>query len=82
MYYNGRGVKKNYNKAFMWYEKAAKQGVAMAQFNLGDVYYKGRGVKQNYKKAFEWYEKAAKQGHVDAQLKLVHFESTMSNATT
>ena len=52
----------NYKKAFEWYKKAAKQGFAKAQYNLGIMYQNGQGVDVNYKKAFEWYEKAAEQG--------------------
>ena len=60
----------NYKKAFEWYEKAAKQGLAGAQYNLGVMYHQGRGVDVNYKKAIEWYEKAAEQGYANAQYSL------------
>ena len=48
---------------FELYKKAAEQGIAEAQFNLGLMYYHG----ENYNVAFKWFKKAAKQGHVDAQ---------------
>jgi len=41
-----------------WYEKAAEQGLAVAQFNLGKCY-------ENVGKVFiaaDWYQKAADQG--------------------
>jgi TPR repeat protein len=60
----------NYKKASKWYKKAAKQGHAEAQYNLGIMYYNGRGVDVNYKKAIEWYEKAAEQGLLNAQSNL------------
>ena len=50
----------------LW-EKAADQGYALAQYNLGLMYHSGRCVEKNHKKAFEWFEKAAEQGHVEAQ---------------
>ena len=56
-----------YKKAIEWYEKAAIQGYASAQSNLGAMYQNGQGVKQDYLKAKEWFEKAAAQGHVEAQ---------------
>ncbi|TGV06746.1 sel1 repeat family protein [Alcaligenaceae bacterium 429] len=59
-----------YENAREWFEKAAEQGLAQAQFSLGVMYDQGRGVPQNDAKAFEWYEKAAQQGDVDAQLSL------------
>ena len=46
MYSKGRGVKQNYKTALKWYRKAADQGNATAQYNLG-VIHKGQGVKQN-----------------------------------
>ena len=35
MYSDGRGVLQDYKQAVYWYKKAAKQGNAKAQFNLG-----------------------------------------------
>ena len=70
MYDNGRGVKQDYIKAVEWYQRAAEQGVADAQYNLGVMYYNGQGVKQDYIKAVEWYQKAAEQGHAEAQFNL------------
>ena len=67
MYSNGQGVEQDYKKAVEWYRKAAEQGHADAQNNLGFMYYTGQGVEQDYKKAVEWYRKAAEQGHADAQ---------------
>ncbi len=45
MWYNGVGVRQDYNEAFNWFEKAAEQGDVNAQFNLGIMYYKGYGVQ-------------------------------------
>ncbi len=53
----------DYLKAKAWYEKAAAQGHAIAQYNLGITFSNGLGVPQDYTKAREWYEKAAAQGH-------------------
>ncbi len=50
-----------------WYRKAAEQGNAIAQFNLGVMYFHGQGVPQNYQEAMKWYRKAAEQGQTDAQ---------------
>ncbi len=67
MYRKGRGVARNYEKAVEWYLKAAEQGHATAQFNLGIMYRKGRGVAQNDEIAVEWFLKAAEQGYATAQ---------------
>ena len=53
-----------------WYEKAAEQGFADAQCNLGLMYDHGRGVPQNDTTAVKWYEKAAEQGYAGAQCNL------------
>ena len=66
-YFFGRGRPQDLARAREWWEKAAAQGNAGAQCNLGLLYANGRGVPQDLARAREWYEKAAAQGHVDAQ---------------
>jgi len=46
----------------MWYRKAAEQGNAKAQFNLGLMYYRGQVVTQNYVQAHMWFNLAAASG--------------------
>ena len=62
MYLDGRGVKQDYAQAAQWYRKAADQGNARAQYNLGTLYEAGNGVEKDVDKAVEWFRKAAKQG--------------------
>ena len=40
--------------------KAAEQGDAIGQYNLGAMYNYGEGVEQNYWMAEKWYTLAAK----------------------
>ena len=61
MYANAEGVSKDLAKARAWYEKAAVQGHAKAQNNLGVMYGLGQGVAKDLSKAREWFEKAATQ---------------------
>ena len=61
MYAQGKGVPQDYAKAAEWYRKAAEQGVAAAQYNLGVIYANGQGVPQNITEARKWFEKAAEQ---------------------
>ena len=42
----------------MCYRKAAEQGHAPAQFNLGDMYRDGEGVPQDDVEAFKWFSLA------------------------
>ena len=44
MYLNGLGLEQDYYIAFEWFDKAAVQGFAEAQYNLGVMHAKGRGV--------------------------------------
>ena len=50
--------------------RAAEQGCAEAQFNLGRCYFYGKGVGLDYAKAAELYRKAAEQGYAEAQYNL------------
>jgi TPR repeat protein len=54
-------------QAKIWYQKAADQGYAAAQTNIGRLYENGSGVDKDYAKALAWYQKAADQGDAGAQ---------------
>ncbi len=66
-YANGRGVIQDDEKAVEWYQKAAEQGHAIAQYDLSWMYQHGRGVSPNSSEALKWCRKAAEQGYADAQ---------------
>ena len=66
MYENGRGVPQDYVQAVAWYRKAADQGFADAQNDLGAMYDNGLGVPQDYVQAHLWFILAAAQGDTDA----------------
>ena len=68
MYEKAEGVAQDYARAAAWYRKAAGEGDAMAQFNLGWMYDYGRGVAQDDAQAVAWYRKAAEQGDARAQV--------------
>ncbi len=70
---------KDYATALPLYEKAAEQGDADAQNNLGCMYYNGDGVAQDYNKAREWYEKAAENGCEEAKQVLADWENKGAN---
>jgi len=76
MYYAGKGIPQNYEKALYWYEQAAARGLAEAQFFLGRMYNDNTGVPQNYEKAFYWHERAAIQGFAESQVLLGHMYYT------
>ena len=70
MYYQGNGVPQDYAEAVSWYRKAADQGDAWGQDELGFAYYQGKGVPQDYTEAVRWFRKAADQGDERAQYDL------------
>ena len=66
MYLEGYGVAKDSAKAKEWWEKAAMQGNADAQFRLGYLYATGEDTAKDLAKAREWLEKSAAQKNQNA----------------
>ena len=64
--------RKDYPTALAWFRKAADQGFAKAQYNLGLMYELGDGVARDYAQAMIWYRKAADQGLATAQYEIGH----------
>ena len=54
--------KDNWEEAAAYYQQAADQNYAPAQYALGNSYQNGWGVAVNKNEARNWYEKAAEQG--------------------
>ncbi|RIA90633.1 hypothetical protein C1645_823079, partial [Glomus cerebriforme] len=63
----GKGVVKDENKAFKYYEVLAKQEIADAQYQLGNCFYHGIGIKIDEVQAKFWYEEAIKNGNIVAK---------------
>ena len=61
------GVEKDESEAVKWYRKAAEQGLAVAQYNLGMCYALGRGVDKDEVEGGKWIRKAVDQGDADGQ---------------
>jgi len=61
----------DYKMAVHHWEDLAKQGNAIAQFNMALLYHAGLGVEFNEAKAVELYIKSAKSGYHKAQEYLV-----------
>ena len=65
-YILGEVLKKDYELARIWLEKAANTGDAKSQTTLGKFYLSNFG-NNDEKKAFEMFEKAAEQGYTEAE---------------
>lgn len=61
-YWSGKGVEKDYNKAFELFSKAAKQGNKVAYWDLARCYDHGWGAPFNPQKAVELYKEAYQRG--------------------
>jgi len=59
MYYNGRVVVRDFEKAVHYYKIAANAGILRAICNLGYCYYYGRHQDVDYKKAYDYFLKGA-----------------------
>ena len=66
----------DYAEAYTQFRAAAEQGLATAQYNLGQMYNLGLGVPQDYAEAVKWYRAAAEQGQADAQNNLGRMYAT------
>ena len=60
----------DYATALREWTPLAKQGDAVAQYNLGNMYRLGQGVPKDDKTAVKWYRLAAEQGYARAQYNL------------
>ena len=58
IYEKGLGTAPDYARAASWYRKAADQGHARAQFNLGTLYEQGLGVEKDALTALNLYRSA------------------------
>ena len=57
----------DYASQAYWYRKAAEQGHAEAQYNLGIMLHTGDGIPQDKAQGVQWLRKAAAQGYPEAQ---------------
>ena len=61
-YYWGRGVEKDYTRAYNLFLQAAQTGHPESSRYLGLMFLSGKGVIKNVKSSIEWFEKAAAGG--------------------
>ncbi len=50
-YFLGKGVPKDYQKAFSYFQMAAEKGSPIAQNDLAGMYFKGIGIQKNEEKS-------------------------------
>lgn len=64
------GQHKDYEKALFFLRRAADQGDAEAQDEVGSFYATGSGVPEDDTEAVKWFRKSAEQGYAGAELML------------
>ena len=67
---NDTNTPKDIHKAISWFQKAADQGQAHAQYMLGWIYEYGEGGTKDYAAAYKWYSRAANQNNPGAYSQL------------
>ena len=75
LYYEGKGMKQNFEKALYWYELASDQKHAESQYNLGYMYENGLGVCVDKLKALELYQQSLDNGCKLAKETLIEFKT-------
>ena len=63
-------------------ERAARKGIAAAQFNLAIFYEYGRGVRLNASQALHWYRQAEELGFKQATARRLRLERLLDSPTT
>ncbi|GBC07115.1 hypothetical protein RclHR1_07260006 [Rhizophagus clarus] len=79
-YYSGKGTKRDLERAFHWYQKAAEGGNKAADGgninainSLAGYYYSRKGMEKDLKRTFYWLQKAAEGGNVNAMYRLADY---------
>lgn len=66
-YAAGDGIRQSWEQAAVWYQRAAQNGDAPAQFSLGHCFRQGKGVASDAKACAYWFRQSAEQGLADGQ---------------
>lgn len=72
LYYDGKGVQQDYNKAFGLFKKACDLRESLAYEYLADCYFYGQGTKINYEKALQFYLKVKPRGVIEYQIGCIY----------
>lgn len=80
LYESGTRVKRNIQKALVYYEIAAEKGLPVAEANLGALYFNGALGKRDTAQSLAWIQKAAEHGDAGGQhnLALLYLRGTVT----
>lgn len=72
VYKYGLGVEVDYEEAFKWYKKAAKESMDNnGHFNLAVMYSEGKGTRVDHKLALQWFQIAQTYGNEQVSPQLI-----------
>ena len=77
--YGNNGVEQDFEKAFEYYNMAAKQDNPIALNNVGSLYFNGIGTEKNRVKAISYFTKSAELGNDNAATNLAFIYLTGEN---
>jgi TPR repeat protein len=66
----GYGTNKDYDHAFKYYSKSARDGDPRAYYQMATLYQAGQGVNKDQKKAISYYKKSYDLGYSPAVIKI------------
>ena len=81
LYFDGKGVIRDFTEAATWFRTAAEAGVPVAQWDLGMMYYQSYGVSKDLATARAWLQKAAAQGYAPAKDMLAKLDAAGDSVT-
>jgi TPR repeat protein len=73
LHYNGALGERDFEKAYIYFERAAEAGHREARFRLGEMHEKGEGVPVTQVEAAYHYRLAGLDGHPESLRRLVNF---------
>ena len=70
MYFDGEGVKLDYNKAALYFYKLAEAEHPYGYYSIGYCYQRGLGVDMNEEEALYWFKKGSDEDSVQCRVEL------------
>ncbi len=67
-FYGYQSYPPQYDKAFLYYQKAANLNVPFGYFGMGVCFYEGKGTSRDNQLAFECFSQASDEGVIEARL--------------
>lgn len=80
LYYGGKGVERDPERAHDWYLRAATGGFPRAQYKVAEMYESGDGIRADLPRAHFWFSMAKRAKYEDAGKRRKHLAKTMTSS--